>query len=684
MCGIAGCVTFGDEQPIEREDLLAMVGALQHRGPDESGIYRDHRAALGHARLSIIDLSTGQQPMGDADGRIWLVYNGEIFNYLELRAELEALGHRFRTASDTEVLLQAYLRWGADAFPRFNGQFAVAIWDSVREELTLARDRLGVRPLFICQRGSRIWFGSEVKAIFAGDPSIPRALDADGLAETFTFWTTVAPNTVFTGVSEIEPGHMRIVTRHGSVDRAYWTPTYPDRRDRSRSMSLDEATEQVRDALDQAVRLRVLRADVPVGSYLSGGLDSSLVAAMGRRYEGDRYITFSIRFDDAEFDESHYQRLMSSVLGSEHREIVVGRQDIAAAFPDVVWHAERPILRTAPAPLYLLSNLVHEAGIKVVLTGEGADEMFAGYDLFREGKVRRFWARRADSEIRPLLLERLYPYLSRSPVGQRHLARSFFGADLAGAGAAGFAHGPRWRSTGALQQLFSAGFRELVAGLDPARRLLDAIPAASVGWSPLAQDRYIEIRTLLSGYLLSSQGDRMLMAHSVEGRFPFLDREVVELANSLPDAYLLRGMDEKHILKRVAKGLVPDEIIARPKQPYRAPDAVAFGGTHPLAWVTEVLDERAIARAGIFDPSAVGRLWRKVRASADRGLGNADNMALVGFLSTSLLHERFVEQHPVRVGPSNLRTIVDRVAATPGSAERPSTMRPFTEATVRV
>lgn len=684
MCGIAGCVSLEGAVPLPREDLLAMLGAVQHRGPDESGYYRDERAALGMVRLAIIDLSTGQQPMSDPDGTAWIVFNGEIFNYVELRSELEALGYSFRTQSDTEVLLQAFLCWGHHAFRRFNGQFAVAIWHPGRGELTLARDRLGVRPLYVAKQGPRLWFASEVKAIFAGDPSIPRALDPWGIAETFTFWAAVAPRTVFQGVSEIEPGHVVTISQRGVENRAYWRPHYPDEEQRSRPIPIEEATERVRAALDEAVRLRVLRADVPVGSYLSGGLDSSIVAAMGRRYEGDRYITFSIRFQDAEFDETEYQRAMVDMLGSEHREIVVGRRDIVDVFPQVVWHTERPILRTAPAPLYLLSKLVHDAGIKVVLTGEGADEMFAGYDLFREGKVRRFWARRPDSTLRPLLLGRLYPYLDRSPVGQRSLARSFFGQDLDQASAIGFAHGPRWRSTVAVQRLFSPELRERLASFDPTAELLAGLPDDASRWSALSQDRELEIRTLLSGYLLSSQGDRMLMANSVEGRFPFLDREVTELAIALPDGYLLRGMDEKHVLKRVATGVLPDRIVRRPKQPYRAPDAVAFLAPDVPGWVADALSAMRISAAGVFEASAIERLVHRLSLADGRPIGNSDNMALVGALSTSLLQQELVERQPSRSEPRNLRTIIDRVIDSGQPMTDATPRRNRVEATVRV
>jgi asparagine synthase (glutamine-hydrolysing) len=663
VCGIAGSVTLRDQMPPPSlEDLTAMVGALRHRGPDEFGLYRDRRVGLGHARLSIIDLATGQQPLANESGSTWVVFNGEIYNYVELRTELAALGHRFRTQSDTEVIVHAYERWAEGAFARFNGQFAVALWDSVEETLVLARDRLGVRPLYLCEHAGRLWFASEVKAIFAGDLTIPRELDPLGLAETFTFWTTSAPQGVFAGVTELEPGHVRTISRGRVEDRAFWEPRYPVDERTTFAGSVEEAAERVRAALEDSVRLRMLRADVPVGSYLSGGLDSSLVAALGRRVKGDRFCTYSIRFEDVEYDETSFQRTMAAFIESDHREVTVCREDIAAVFPEVVLHAERPLLRTAPAPLFLLSRLVHESGIKVVLTGEGADEMFAGYDLFREAKIRRFWGRQPASRIRPRLLERLYPYLARSPVAQRAMAREFFGRDRDRWAEPGFSHQTRWQPAAALQRLFAANLRREASRLDVTERLLAALPAEFRQWSFLAQDQYLEVRTLLSGYLLSSQGDRMLMAHSVEGRFPFLDVDLVELANSLPPSYKLRGLDEKHVLKRAAAGLVPEEILRRPKQPFRAPDALSFVGAGAPDWVTEMVSEHAVAEAGVFDPTAVGRLWRKCRANPGRTqFSNADNMALVGVLSTGLLFEQLVRRAPDRSATIEFKTFVDRL-----------------------
>ena len=648
MCGIAGIVSLGAAPAPSREALLRMAGALTHRGPDELGLYRDSAAGLAHTRLSIIDLASGQQPMTDALRTTWIVFNGEIFNYLELRAELSALGHRFRTRSDTEVILQAWHAWGERAFARFNGQWAIALWDSLARRLVLARDPTGIAPLHLCRHGGQLYFASEVKAIFAANPAIPRAFDPAGIEQTFTFWSVVPPQSVFQGVEELRPGYVRTYQNGSYKEGPFWTPSYGGFRG-----SLQEAIERVRSAVEDATRLRTLRSDVPVGGYLSGGLDSSYVAALGRHYAGERFHTFSLRFADAEYDETAFQRLVARQLHAEHHEVVVTRADIAEALPGVVWHTERPILRTAPAPLYLLSKLVRRHGIKVVLTGEGADEMFGGYDLFREGKVRRFWGRQPQSHRRARLLERLYPYLARSPVAQQAMARQFFGRNLAAHRSPGFAHDTRWHTTSSLKRILSPAMR---SGRDPVAELLADLPNDFAGWTPLAQDQYLEKRTLLAGYLLSSQGDRMLMAHSIEGRFPFLDANVVALADSLPDSYKLRVLDEKHVLKRAAADAIPAEILARTKQPYRAPDAAALIGA---TYLDDLLCAPALREAGVFEPQPVLQLLRKCRARPDANFSNADNMALTGILSTQLLHQQLIASRPPIRTNLHLRTDVD-------------------------
>jgi asparagine synthase (glutamine-hydrolysing) len=638
-----------------------MAASLRHRGPDEFGVYRDSNVGLAHARLSIIDLSTGQQPLCNENGSLWVVFNGEIFNYVELRAELLALGHVFRTQSDTEVIVHAFEAWGERAFNRFNGQYAIALWHSETRTLTLVRDRVGVRPLFFMEHAGRVYFGSEVKAIFAADAGLPREIDPVGIDETFTFWSSLAPRSVFRGVVELPPGSVRVYSPGGVEEHAFWEPSFPAGEQDSFSGTIEEAETEVLQALQNATNLRMLRADVPVGSYLSGGLDSSLVAALGLRAKGERFRTFSLRFEDAEFDETGFQREMQKFIGSDHAEVVVSQREIAEVFPDVIEHSERPILRTAPAPMFLLSRLVRSAGIKVVLTGEGADEMFAGYDIFREAKVRRFWARQPNSESRPRLLERLYPYLARSPVAQQAMARKFFGRGLERAHLPGFSHEPRWQGAAALKRLFSERQQQLTQGISVVDQLLARLPRDFSSWSSLAQDQYLEIRTLLPGYILSSQGDRMLMAHSVEGRFPFLDAEVMRLASSLPDSYKLKVFDEKYILKRIGRGIVPEAILTRKKQPYRAPDAACFVAADAPAWVGDVTSPDSLTAAGVFSPKAVAQLLHKCHGRQGSQFSNADNMAVVGVLSTQLLYRQFVQTYRPPRPITEFSTRVDRL-----------------------
>jgi len=667
MCGIAGIVsTNGRHSPSGIELLTSMVGSIRHRGPDEYGLYRDERAGLVHARLSFVDLVMGQQPLANEDGTIWIIFNGEIFNFLELRQDLENLGYRFRTHSDTEVIVHAYEAWGNDCFRRFNGQWAFALWDSKRKKLVLSRDRIGVRPLYVHEKDGLVHFASEVKAIFA-DPSIRRAIDPRGLAQTFTYWASQAPTTLFEGIEELPPGSVRTYDANGKKEEVkFWSPSYPES-GAPYPLSLTEATEALREKLARATQIRVLRADVPIGSYLSGGLDSSLIAGMGRKAKEGVFKTFSLRFEDAEFDETNFQRMMAATIDSDHSEIVVRRSDIARIFPDVIFHTERPILRTAPAPLYLLSQSVRRGGIKGVLTGEGADEMLAGYDLFREAKIRMFWSRQPESKSRPRLFDRLYPYLARSPQMTRGMAMEFWRQGLEKAGTPGFSHDPRWRTTSALKRFLSTAVTEETVR-SPVPDILKSLPREFSGWDELSQAQFLEVTTLLSSYLISSQGDRMLMAHSVEGRFPFLDSDVMEFCNGLPPEYKLAGLNEKHILKLAARGQVPEPIIHRQKQPYRAPDAVSFLGPEAPPYVEEMFSEEALRESGLFDVQAARGLYKKcaARVSATEGketFSNTDNMSFVGLLSGQLTYHHFVRgQGSSRSDGIHFTTQVDRAA----------------------
>ena len=461
MCGICGIVSY--DGPPDLALLRRMMGRLGHRGPDGNGYYRDRRAALGHTRLAIIDTAGGAQPLCNEDGTVWVTFNGEIFNYVELSEELRHRGHTFRTASDTEVIVHAWEEWGEECFSRFNGQWAIALWDRRAERLVLSRDRLGVRPLFFTRRPAGLLFASEVKSLFA-DPSVERAFDPAGLDQTFTYWSPVAPRTVFRGIEQLEPGHYAVLDRDGFRKAPYWRITFPER-GREPVQDARENAEALRERIIEATRLRFLRSDVPVGAYLSGGLDSSVTAAVIARYTDAPLHTFSLRFSDSEFDEGQYQKKMSAVLGTQHQDIVVSPSDIAAVFPEVIWHAETPILRAAPAPLFLLSKLVRDNGYKVVVTGEGADEVLAGYDLFREARVRLFWSRDPASAKRTRAAELLYPWMARSPGRMPAFARSFFGRHLDPADPA-LSHRPRWDSTSVIKSMLSGDMQDGIGRAD--------------------------------------------------------------------------------------------------------------------------------------------------------------------------------------------------------------------------
>lgn len=608
------------------------------------GIYMEQEVALGHARLSIIDLEGGRQPLQNEDGSVWVSFNGEIFNFLELRKELIARGHEFATQSDTEVIVHLYEQHGEDFVHHLNGQFAIALWDARRRSLTLARDRVGIRPLFYTTAGARFLFASEIKSLLSC-PAVERRLDGRALAEVFTFWSPLPPSTLFEGIYALPPGHLMVVEPGKGAPRIrrYWDWEFPEEA-REPERSRADYAEELRSLLDDAVRLQ-LRADVPVGAYLSGGLDSAVITAIAKRHTPAGLRTFSVRFEDADFDEGPYQAAAVQHFGTLHSDLQCSRKDIDAAFPLTIWHAESAIVRTAPTPLMLLSSLVRQQGYKVVLTGEGADEVFGGYDLFKEAKVRRFWARIPGSRLRPRLLDRLYPYLRNSPTEVRAFAQAFFRQGFEQIDAPYFGHLPRWTTTRRAWRFFSQALAESLRDWDPYQACRETLPPAISRWAPLCRDQYIEAHTMMSGYLLSSQGDRMAMANSVEGRFPFLDHRVIEYANRLPVRYKLCGLQEKYLLRQALGAALPPIIAGRVKQPYRAPDSNSFFREGKAGeCVATYLHSDRIKRGGYFDPQATAQLVEKCRRG--KALGFADNMAFVGILSTMLLDEMFIQQRP--------------------------------------
>lgn len=640
MCGIAGFYQASGERVRLCAVLQNMIGAIRHRGPDAQGFHLEQGVGLGHARLSIIDLSGGAQPMASADESLWVTFNGEIFNYVELRDDLIARGHAFRTQSDTETILCQYAETGPDCVQAFNGDFAFALWDKRQDRLLLARDRMGVRPLYYTFVDGALVYASEIKALLRF-PGVRAELDPVALDQCFTFWFPLAPRTPFKGIHELPPGHLLIAHGKDVTVRSYWRMRFPEAREATglSDRCEDEIAEELRALLIDATRLR-LRADVPVGAYLSGGLDSSVTTALIKTFTSNRLCTFSVGFESEEFDETPYQQEMARALGTDHRSILSTRQSIGAAFPEVIRHTERPILRTAPVPLFQLARFVRENAFKVVLTGEGADEVLAGYDLFKEAKIRRFWARQPQSSGRPLLLRRLYPYLAGIQGQPQAYLQAFFGTGLDRPDDPFFSHLPRWNLTARAKGFFSGDLRQTLAGYDALAELRESLPAEYGAWHPLSQAQYLEAGHLLPGYILSSQGDRVSMAHAVEGRFPFLDHRVVEFSARIPPRLKLKGLREKHILRQSMRDLLPPVIAQRPKQPYRAPDSQSFFGDRTPEYVEALLSPESIAQTGWFDPRSVARLVQKCRLPTP--LGARDNMALVGILSVQLLHHLFL------------------------------------------
>jgi asparagine synthase (glutamine-hydrolysing) len=649
MCGIAGILNLESQRPISEERLTRMISIIRHRGPDETGIYVDDHVGLGHARLSIIGLEGGGQPIANEDGSLWIVYNGEVFNYIELKEELVRKGHVFTTQTDTEVIVHLYEELGPKCLERMNGQFALAIWDTREKELFLARDRVGIRPLFYTRANGTFIFASEIKAIFM-DPMVTREIDAESLHQVFTFWTTLSPRTVFKGVKELPPGRFMRVRRGEVEEKSFWSLPVYGPEDRWQG-SFEEAREELRTLLVDATRLR-LRADVPVGAYMSGGLDSSLVTAIISRHFNNRLRTFSMSFQEKAFDESEYQVEMQKALGTEHRQIMISNDLIRGSFPDVVWHCEIPLLRTAPAPLYLLSGLVRENRFKVVLTGEGSDEIFGGYNIFREAKVRHFWAQRPESKIRPLLIRRLYPYIFSGGSRGTAFVQKFFSAKPEDLEDPFFSHRVRWNNSGRNVSFFSKDVLTAFNGYNPLSTLEAALPLEFRTWDVLSKAQFLEMSVFLSNYLLSSQGDRVAMAHSLEIRLPFLDYRVIDFAFRLPARWKIKGLKEKYILKQASEGLVTDRVKARPKQPYRAPIREVFFGGRERDYVERFLSEESLKGGGYFDAKKAGFLVNKYKKSEASLSSEFQNMALVGILSTQILHDRFIENFPGRDIPA--------------------------------
>ncbi|MDB5104050.1 MAG: hypothetical protein JWP91_1739 [Fibrobacteres bacterium] len=636
MCGIAG-ILMPEGAPLDGMVLRRMTRTLTHRGPDEEGYFEKDGMGLGHRRLSIIDLSGGKQPLHNEDSSVWTSFNGEIFNYIELREGLIKKGHRFSTQSDTEVIVHLYEEYGTSFVDHLNGQFAIALWDIPRRRLVLTRDRVGIRPLFYSLRpDGGLIFASEMKAILEY-PGVPREIDPVGVAQITSFWVNIPPRTVFKGIEELGPGRT-LVAENGSVRvMQYWRHRFPARNEYE-DRPLEHYRERLRELLSDSITLQ-LRSDVPVAAYLSGGIDSSIICALAKKHHINDLITFSVAFTDKRFDEREYQMQMVDHLRTDHRCIEVGEGDIGRDFAEAVWFAERPMMRTAPAPLLALSRLVRGNGIKVVLTGEGADEIFGGYNIFREDKVRRFWARQPESKFRPLALGKLYGYIGRDK-NASNFWQLFFRKGMEDVDNPYYSHLIRWNNSSQMRRILHPDFRAAMPTED--QLLEDLKPYLDPGvdkWHPLCRAQYLEMTLFMSGYLLNSQGDRMMMGNSVEGRYPFLDHRLIEFAATVPTKYKINGLEEKYLLKRSFGDLVPAAIANRPKKPYRAPIAACFREGTGLA--ADSIAPQALESAGYVKADAFARLMAKSRPGGP-GLGERDEMAVATVTSLQLLHRFFI------------------------------------------
>lgn len=638
MCGIAGFIG-PDLAPERFVDLLTgMLRRIGHRGPDGLGYMVTDSLALGATRLAIIDIAQGDQPLGHRSGDDWLVYNGEVYNYLELRQELEAEGVVFETQSDTEVVLEALRAWGIDALARFNGSFALAFHDRRTERTILARDRYGKRPLFITRHLGGLFFASEMKA-FLDVPGFRFEQDPDQLRSIVAQWTPLPQQTGFVGIENLPMGSAMVVengeTRITRYDRMSFTAL---------DAPEDEgaARERIRAALTDSVNLR-LRSDVEVGVYLSGGIDSAIVAQLGGALSAHQLSTFSVAFDDKTFDESPEQLDVANLLGTRHEIVQISDRDIVDNLPDAVFHAEIPAFRSAFVPMYLLARRTREAGIKVILSGEGADEAFLGYDLFKEVLLRGAWNDLDETQIKARLAG-LYPHLPH--YGESAMApmlglyAQFAEEKMPGL----FSHELRFQN--------GRFATRLVPGEGDPFKALYALTADEPGYanmSPMAKAQWLEYQTLLHGYLLSTQGERMSMAHGVENRCPFLDQGVIDIARAV-NLKFDDGFTEKRLLRETFREVLPASVVNKRKFPYRAPDSAAFAACKP-DYLDMLLSETELRKMPFLDGRFARRLADKLMRQTTRETSPKEDQAFIFLLSIALIDRLFVRREGVEAAP---------------------------------
>ena len=588
MCGIAGIVSL-DRRPVDPREIGSMCSVMVHRGPDDEGLYAGSGAALGMRRLSIIDPARGRQPLCNEDGTIWAVCNGEIYNFKELRDDLERRGHSFCSGSDSETIVHLYEEFGRRCVERMRGMFAMALWDEGRRELLLARDRVGIKPLYYAVAGGRLVFASELKAILQL-PDVERRLDWGAINHLFTFLSTPAAQSIVQGVRKLEPGHVLIASAGGGIRiEPYWDVRFePDE-----SQNEETLVERLRELLAESVRLH-LASDVPLGAFLSGGIDSSAVVATMARLSSGPVKTFSIGFDEKDYDELRYARLVAERYGTEHHELVV-TPDVVDIVDDLAWFLDEPFGDSSAIPTYVVSRLASQF-VTVVLSGDGGDELFAGYDKYLvEGRERRY-------EIVPGPVRRAIGSMAGwMPEGAR--GRNFlrhFSLD----GAMRYLDASTLFRTAEKRRLFRPEAFEMLSREDPRRTGADCLARADGHW--LSGLQYLDMKSYLPLDILTKV-DRMSMAHRLEARVPLLDHRLVEFAAGLPPALKLRDGVTKYIFKRAMRGILPDAVIDRRKQGFAVPLGRWFRGRLG-GFVRDLLLSETSRSRGIFDERYVERL----------------------------------------------------------------------------
>lgn len=645
MCGFAGILRRGERPLPDPAVLRRMIGTIEHRGPDESGEFLADDVQLGVVRLSIIDVKEGHQPVYGCDPGIVAVYNGELYNHYELRRELQQGRHRLQSESDSAVLPHAYELWGTDFVQHLRGMFAVALWEARERRLLLARDRLGIKPLYVAETPHFVLFASEIKALLASG-LVPREIDHDALDDLFSLSYPCPPRTMFAGIRELRPAHW-VEARAGDgrglrEPRRYWRAPFVPRGEHRRISRRDAEAE-----LHELLRRKVyehLQSDVPVATYLSGGLDSSVISALVKETTGDPPTTFSIGFESFEHDELAFANRMAAALGSPQHTVVCDRAT-ADGYPEVLWHMELPLQFPLALPLERLSASARGQGFKVILTGEGADELFGGYDCFRGDKMRRIFDRPALRQLRPAVYRRLYGWHG-FPEGTVEMMLENQGRSAEIKRRFGGIYPPWYDMWSTLDldraRLLAPDGRRVRPYDEPSDGLLDLLPEHVEALHPFDAVLAFELESRLSSWILPI-GDRASMANGVEARVPFLDHEVVEFVAKLSPSLKMRGFTEKALLRGAMRDLLPPEIVKRQKRPFYTPLKSWFFAEDGPAYVSEVLGERAVREAGLFDPEIVARLRRDLHEVPDGHLQRVKHeWVLTLVLGTQLLHRLFI------------------------------------------